>query len=378
MRTSIPYSEIEMYLERIIAEIYRNVPCGVGSQGKLKLDLYELKKVVKRGVKWAVDNGLGWNEDLIFMEENGRMEGADSDAVSNRAFERGRRQLGTLGAGNHFLEIQVADEIYDKDVAEVMGLEKGNITIMIHTGSRGFGHQICSDYVQLLQSRMKKYHIDVPDEELASVPINSPEGKQYFSAMKAAANFAWVNREIIQHWVRQSFSSVLGSSPESLGMHLIYDVAHNIAKIETHRIGGEKKKLCVHRKGATRAFPPYHPDIPEKYREIGQPVLIPGDMGTYSYILVGTEKSMEETFGSTCHGAGRLLSRHKALKITSHRSIYKEMNEKGIKVKAKSERTLREEVSDAYKDISEVVDTVEKAGISKKIVRLKPIGVIKG
>ena len=378
LTTSISHSDIKMYIEKIIYELYNNVPCGVGAQGKLKLDKQELKNVVRNGAKWAIDNGFGWDEDLNFIEENGRMEGAEPDAVSGRAYERGKKQLGTLGAGNHFLEIQVVDEIFDESAAEAIGIEKGNITVMIHTGSRGFGHQVCSDYVDLLQSSMRKYKIQLPDNELASVPINSPEGKRYFSAMKSAANFAWANREIIQHWVRKSFSTVIGASPESLGMHLIYDVAHNIAKIETHNINGKNKKVCVHRKGATRAFPPGHPDIPEKYRKIGQPVLIPGDMGTYSYILVGTEKAMEETFGSTCHGAGRVLSRHKALKITANRSVQNEMKKKGIIVKAKSSRTLREEVPDAYKNIDEVIDTVEHAGISRKIVRLKPIGVIKG
>ncbi|RKZ23873.1 RNA-splicing ligase RtcB, partial [bacterium] len=354
------------------------VPCGVGSQGKLRLSKKDLDRVLVKGSRWAVNNGFGWDEDLDKTEERGEMEGADPSAVSPRAKERGMPQLGTLGAGNHFLEIQVVEEIYDHRIAEVFGLKKGLVTVMIHCGSRGLGHQVCDDWVKTLGRAMQKYKINVPDRELASVPIRSPEGEGYLGAMKAAANFAWANRQIIMHWVRESFSKVLGKSPEELGMKLIYDVAHNIAKIEEHTIDGKKKTVCVHRKGATRAFPPGHPSLPDIYKNTGQPVLIPGDMGTNSYILVGTRRAMEETFGSTCHGAGRVLSRHQAIKATSGRNISKELEQKGILVMAKSIKTLREEVPDAYKDVDMVVEAVVKAGISKKVVKLRPIGVVKG
>ncbi len=378
LRTDLTYDDIKKYLRQLLQAIYTNVPCGVGSQGKLRLSKKDLDRVLVKGSRWAVNNGFGWDEDLDKTEERGEMEGADPSAVSPRAKERGMPQLGTLGAGNHFLEIQVVEEIYDHRIAEVFGLKKGLVTVMIHCGSRGLGHQVCDDWVKTLGRAMQKYKINVPDRELASVPIRSPEGEGYLGAMKAAANFAWANRQIIMHWVRESFSKVLGKSPEELGMKLIYDVAHNIAKIEEHTIDGKKKTVCVHRKGATRAFPPGHPSLPDIYKNTGQPVLIPGDMGTNSYILVGTRRAMEETFGSTCHGAGRVLSRHQAIKATSGRNISKELEQKGILVMAKSIKTLREEVPDAYKDVDMVVEAVVKAGISKKVVKLRPIGVVKG
>ena len=378
LRTDLTLEEIQPYVKKLIDTIYSNVPCGVGSKGKIKVSRSQLKHVMVEGAQWAIKNGFGWNEDIERIEDYGRLDGAEPDAVSSRAIERGMPQLGSLGAGNHFLEIQVVDRIYNPHIAEKFGLFKHQIVVMIHTGSRGFGHQICSDYIHTIQRAMEKYKIRVPDRELAAVPVSSPEGESYLAAMKAGANFAWANRQMIMHWVRESFATVLGQSPEKLGMHLIYDVAHNIAKIEKHIVDGKERTLCVHRKGATRAFPSGHPVLPEIYRDTGQPVIIPGDMGTHSYILVGTEKALKETFGSTCHGAGRLLSRRKALKITAGRMVSKELEGKGIYTRARSVHTLREEVPDAYKDIDDVIDVVEGAGLSRRVARLRPLGVVKG
>jgi len=378
LKTNMFYDDIKPYIKNLIDRIYTNVPCGVGSTGKIKLSRHELNRVMVEGAKWAVKRGFGWDDDIERIEDSGCMEGANPDKVSQRAVERGMPQLGTLGAGNHFLEIQVVDSIYNVKIAQRFGIEKNQIMIMIHTGSRGFGHQICSDYIHKIQNVMSRYGITVPDRELASVPIKSPEGRDYISAMKAGANFAWVNRQMIMHWVRESFSEVLKKSPESLGMELIYDITHNTAKFEKHMVDGKEKLLCVHRKGATRAFPAGHSALPDIYRDIGQPVIIPGDMGSYSYILIGKKDSMKETFGSTCHGAGRVLSRRKALKVTAGRKISNELKNKGVYARAKSITTLREEVPEAYKDIEEVVEVVEKVGLSEKIVRLRPIGVVKG
>ncbi|MCK4420326.1 RtcB family protein [candidate division WOR-3 bacterium] len=378
VRTSIHSDDIKERIEDLTNKIYSLVPCGVGSTSNVKLSQSELKTVLKDGASWAVRNGFGWDSDIEYTEENGKIEGADPDVLSDRAIQRGRPQLGTLGAGNHFIEIQKVVEIYDKEAARVMGLEEGLVTVMIHTGSRGLGHQVCSDWVKSLMKVQNKFNFDLPDKELISAPIQSKEGQGYLCAMRAAANFAWTNRQIILSRVRDAFALLFGQSAESLQMNLIYDVAHNIAKIETHTVNGVKKKLCVHRKGATRAFPPDHPDIPSRYKSIGQPVLIPGDMGTASYILVGTESAMEETFGSTCHGAGRRLSRKKAMKITGGRFIRDELAKKGIYIRAHSIKTIREEVPEAYKDIDMVVDTVSSIGISKKVARMAPMAVIKG
>ena len=283
-----------------------------------------------------------------------------------------------MGSGNHFTEIQYVDEIFDEKAAHGLGLFKDQITVMIHTGSRGFGHQICTDFLTVMQKAVLKYHIDLPDRELACAPFSSPEARDYISAMKAAANYAWANRQCIMHWVNESFMKVFNAGPNDLGMSLVYDVAHNIAKIEEHTVDGEKRRLIVHRKGATRAFPPGHPELPEAYRHIGQPVIIPGDMGRASFVLLGTERAMEESFGSTCHGAGRLMSRHQAIKKAKGRSIWREMEDKGIIVMAAGRGTLAEEMPEAYKDISNVVDVVHNAGLSKKVARLRPLGVIKG
>ena len=378
IRTNLTKKDIEKYLNKIVDAIFRHVPAGVGKGGKIRVTESELKEVMVKGARWVVERGYGWKEDLERTEENGSMPGADPSKVSPRAIQRGRPQLGSLGAGNHFLEVQVVERVFDKEAAKVMGIEEGLITIMIHTGSRGFGHQICDDYVKTLQRAMQKYGIQVPDRQLASVPFKSPEGQAYFGAMVTAANFAWANREFITHWVREAFELALGESAEKLGMHLVYDVAHNIAKLEEHNVNGTRKEVVVHRKGATRAFPKGHPKVPEIYRSVGQPVLIPGDMGTASYILIGTERAMKETFGSTAHGAGRLLSRKAAIRATAGRRVVDELRAKGIIVRAHSIETVREEVPDAYKDVDIVVDTVHRAGISKKVARMVPLAVVKG
>lgn len=378
LRTNLTSEDIKVRLKELTDKIYSRVPCGVGSTSNVKISESDLKQVLKDGPLWAVRKGFGWDEDLEYTEDRGSLEGANPDILSNRAIERGKPQLGTLGSGNHFLEIQKIVEIYDEKAAGVLGLEKDQVTVMIHTGSRGLGHQVCSDWVNNLRKVENKYNFNLPDKELICAPIKSRDGQGYLGAMRAAANFAWANRQIIMSRIRDVFSEVFGKSAESLDMHLIYDVAHNIAKIETHDVNGSKKVLCVHRKGATRAFPPNHPSIPAKYASLGQPVLIPGDMGTASYILLGTHKAMEETFGSTCHGAGRTLSRHKAMKITGGRHIQHELAEKGIYIRAKSIKTIREEVPEAYKDIDEVVDTVVQSGISKKVVKTIPLAVVKG
>lgn len=379
IRTNLTVDEVKPRLPALLDAIFANVPCGVGMGGKIKVSSEELRQVMVKGARWAVERGFGWPEDLEHCEEGGALAGADPAAVSNRAVQRGQPQLGSLGAGNHFLEIQVVEEIYEPATAEKMGITaKGQVTVMVHTGSRGFGHQICDDYLQVMQNAVRKYGIYLPDRQLVCAPVESPEGKRYFAAMACAANFAWANRQMITHWVREAFEQVFKKSAKELGLFVIYDVAHNIAKIEEHEVDGRKVTLCVHRKGATRAFPPGHPAVPKDYREIGQPVLVPGDMGTLSYILVGTERAMKETFGSTCHGAGRLMSRAAALRQKSGREVAEELREKGILVRAASEKTLVEEMPEAYKDVTEVVEACHGAGISRMVVRVRPIGVVKG
>ena len=316
--------------------------------------------------------------DLAHIEAGGAIAGADPEAVSDFALNRGKDQLGTLGSGNHFVEIGYIDEIYDAALAAQLGLFPDQVTAIVHTGSRGLGHQVCEDYIKVMLKASAKYGIELPDRQLCCAPLTSPEGQRYLAAMAGAANFAFANRQLITHWVRESFEQVFQMGPRDLGLELVYDVCHNIAKIETHTVEGKPRKLCVHRKGATRAFPPHHPEVPEAYRETGQPVLIPGDMGRYSYVLVGTEKALTETFGSTCHGAGRLMSRHQAKKVARGRSIIQELAAQGIVVRGAGRGTIDEEISEAYKDVSGVVDVVHGAGIAKKVARLKPLGVIKG
>ncbi len=379
LRTDLTDKEIKSKIKELVHAIFNNVPSGVGSTGKIRIDEREVKDVLINGAQWALKKGYGWKEDIDHIEASGALPGANPDKVSKRALQRGRPQLGTLGAGNHFLEIQVVQDIYDRNAAKIMGIDDvGQITVMIHSGSRGLGYQVCDDNVKTLGRTTHEYGIQIPDRQLACAPITSPEGKSYFAQMACAANYAWANRQCIMHWVRESFEKVLGKSSEELGMHLIYDVAHNIAKFEKHVVGDQRKELCIHRKGATRAFPAGHEEVPEKYKDIGQPVLIPGDMGTNSYLLLGTDLAIEETFGSTCHGAGRVMSRTKALDRTRGRSISKELAEKGIYVISASSEVLREEVPEAYKDIDMVVDAVHQAGISRKVARMRPLGVVKG
>lgn len=379
LRTDLSFDEISGKIDELVNVLFNSVPTGVGSKGALLLDDNEILEVMEQGSRWAVDHGYGWDEDIEVTEEHGRLKMADCNAVSKKAINRGKPQLGTLGSGNHFLEIQVVDEIYNPGAASVFGINNtGQITVMIHSGSRGLGYQICDDYLSIMQDAMKKYNIPVPDRQLACAPAASPEGQKYLSAMACAANYAWANRQVMAHWTREAFRKVLRKSPQKLGMKQIYDVAHNIAKIEEHDIDGTKVKAVVHRKGATRAFGPSHPDIPEAYRSVGQPVLVPGDMGRYSYLLAGTDEAMQMTFGSSCHGAGRALSRKAAMAGASGESISKQLANKGIIVKAASRGTLAEEAPSAYKDVSDVVQTVHDARIARKVVRVRPIGVIKG
>lgn len=379
MCSGLERKEVRGHIRKLVETLFRNIPCGIGSKRKdLRLSKAELKKVLVKGVGWAVKQGFGLEEDPEYIEEGGCIQGADPDLISDRALERGRAQLGTLGSGNHFVEVGYVDEVYDEHAAKDLGLFLDQVTIIIHTGSRGLGHQVCDDYIKILMKSTQKYGIELPDRQLCCAPIASEEGRQYLAAMAGAANYAFANRQIIFHWVRESFERVFQMSSERLGLRLIYDVCHNIAKIETHRVDGKERKLCVHRKGATRAFPPHHPDTPLAYKDVGQPVLIPGDMGRYSYVLVGTEQAMAETFGSTCHGAGRVMSRKQAMRVSKGRAIIRELEDQGITVRSAGKTTVREEIPEAYKDVSQVVEVVSGAGISKKVARLRPMGVIKG
>ncbi len=379
MRSGLSRKDIQGKVKELVEALFINIPSGVGSHRKdLKLNREEERRVLKKGARWAVEKGFGTAEDLGHIEEQGCIGGGDPDRVSERAMERGRAQLGTLGSGNHFVEVGYVNEVFDESIARALGLWKDQVTIIVHTGSRGLGHQVCDDYIRVMMDAARKYQIELPDPQLCCAPVSSPEGEQYFEAMACAANFAFANRQMITHWVRETFERVLQKGPKDLRLDLIYDVCHNIAKIETHTLNGKKKKICVHRKGATRSFPPDHPDIPEEYRSIGQPVLIPGDMGRCSYVLVGTKRAMEETFGSTCHGAGRVMSRHQAIKAAKGRAVVRELEDKGIIVKGASQGTIVEEISDAYKDVTDVVNVVHHAGISLKVAKLVPMGVIKG
>ena len=379
MRSGLSRKDIQGRVRELVDALFINIPSGVGSHRKdLKLGREEEKKVFMKGARWAVEKGFGTEGDLEHIEERGCINGADPNQVSERALERGRAQLGTLGSGNHFVEVGYVAEVYDEAAAGTMGLRKDQVTVFVHTGSRGMGHQVCDDYIRVMLDASKKYRIELPDPQLCCAPVSSAEGQRYLGAMACAANFAFTNRQMITHWVRETFEQVLKMSPRDLKLDLIYDVCHNIAKIETHTVNGGKKRLCVHRKGATRAFPPNHPEVPAEYRSIGQPVLIPGDMGRCSYVLVGTERAMEETFGSTCHGAGRVMSRHQAMKVAKGRAITRELEDKGIIVRGASRGTITEEISEAYKDVNDVVNVVHHAGISRKVVKLIPMGVIKG
>jgi len=379
MRSGLSREEVRGRMKELVEALFINIPSGVGSHRKdLKLNRQEERQVLKKGAQWAVERGFGAPEDIEHIEERGCIEGGDPDRVSEKARERGRPQLGTLGSGNHFVEVGYVDEILDEEIAQSLGLWKDQVTIIVHTGSRGLGHQVCDDNIRVMLDAARKYQIELPDPQLCCAPISSTEGHMYFEAMACAANFAFTNRQMITHWVRETFEQVFRKGPKDLKLDLIYDVCHNIAKIESHTIDGKTLKVCVHRKGATRAFPPGHPDVPEDYRSIGQPVLIPGDMGRCSYVLVGTEKAMNETFGSTCHGAGRVMSRHQAIKTAKGRAIARELEDKGIIVRGASQGTIVEEMPEAYKDVTDVVNVVHNAGISLKVAKLVPMGVIKG
>lgn len=378
-KTNLKYEEIRDKIEKIVSKMFSKIPSGVGSHGAIqKLSKENLKKVLLKGSKWAVEKGFGKLEDIELTEENGAFDGADADVLSNRAIERGLDQLGTVGSGNHFVELSVVEEIFLPEISKEFGIFEGQVVVFIHSGSRGLGYQVCDDYLRILGSATNKYGIKLPDRQLACVPINSPEGKQYISAMKAAANFAWANRQILMALTEKAILEALGISPKILGFQLIYDLAHNIAKFEEHIFKGKKVNVLVHRKGATRAFGPGRKEIPEKYRKIGQPVLLPGDMGRASYLLIGTEKAMEETFGSSAHGAGRIKSRSQAIREGSSRNIAWELKEKNVFVMAEGKKTLLEEMPDAYKDVNEIALVTEKSGISLRVCRMKPIGVIKG
>lgn len=378
LRTNLTLNEIENRIKELIDTLFAMVPTGVGSEGPIRLSKSNYKDLLRKGAKWAVEQGYGWGEDLESTESSGQLPGADSDLVSNKALERGRDQLGTLGSGNHFLEVQVVEQVYSQDLASSLGIFQGQITVMIHSGSRGFGHQVCTDFLKVMEKALSKYSLKVPDRQLACAPHNSDEGQNYLAAMACAANYAWANRQCLAHWARQAFAKSFGENPQALGMTQVYDVAHNIAKVEEHIVDGQKMRVIVHRKGATRAFPPGHPEMPHRYQATGQPVLIPGDMGRASFLMVGSQQAMKETFGSTCHGAGRLLSRHAAKRALKGRSIQEEINKYGIYVRAASKATLLEEVPLAYKDISDVVEVVHKAGLAKLVARMRPLGAIKG
>jgi tRNA-splicing ligase RtcB len=379
LRSTLSREDVAAHLESIVTEMYRNVPTGVGAHRRdLRLGAQDLRRVLEKGAGWAVSQGLGRAEDLDTVEERGCIAGADPDLVSDRAEERGRTQLGTLGSGNHFAEVQYVAEIHDARIAEAFGLFKDQITVMIHSGSRGLGHQVCTDHLRVMGEASRRYGIPLPDRQLACAPIGSPEGRSYLAAMAAAANFAFANRQVMAHWVRESIAAALGVAPDRTGIGTVYDVCHNIAKFETFTVDARSRRLCVHRKGATRAYPPNHPGTPAAYREVGQPVLIPGDMGRYSYVMAGTDRALGETFGSACHGAGRVMSRAEAKRAVKGRSLFDEMKKRGVHVMAAGIATVAEEMPEAYKDVSDVVNVVHGAGIAVRVAQLRPLGVIKG
>lgn len=380
LRTNFDKAEVQKVLPAVVEAMFKNVPSGVGSKGKVKVQtMADLDTVLKLGSRWAVEKGFGWKDDLKHLEEEGCLDAADSKTVSDFAKKRGMPQIGSLGAGNHFLEIQYVDKIFKPDVAKVFGVEReGQVMVMIHTGSRGLGHQVCSDYLREMEHTFPQIIAKLPDRELVYAPAGTPLCDKYFAAMSAAANFAWCNRQMILHWVRESFESVFKQDAEKMGMRVIYDVAHNIAKVEEHKVDGKKVKVYMHRKGATRAFGPGRSEIPADYQKVGQPVLIPGSMGTASYVLVGTERAMEETFGSTAHGAGREMSRHEALRRYRGETIKAELLKKGILIRSASWKGIAEEAPGAYKSIDEVARVSDAAGIGQLVYRLRPMGVVKG
>ena len=378
MTTLLRADEIRPMTKDLISALFKNIPTGVGSTGPLHLSNKDEARVAVQGAAWAVKKGFGTTEDLDKTEDHGAMDGADPSLLSERAMKRGKNQLGTLGSGNHFIEIQAVEKIYDGQKARAYNLFEGQVAIFIHTGSRGFGHQICDDFLKEMSRDVLKESFDLPDRQLACARLKSDQGRRYLAAMACAANYAWANRQILMHWTHETLLKALSINPKELGMSLLYDVCHNIAKKELHTIGGKQVMLCIHRKGATRSLPPGHPLLSEVYRDVGQPVLIPGSMGTRSYVLAGAEGAMAQSFGSTCHGAGRVLSRTKANKMAKGRAIHRELEDIGIFVQSRGKRTLKEEMPEAYKDISQVVEVVHQAGLAQKVARLRPLGVIKG
>ena len=378
LRSNLTEQTVRSKLKDLVNDLFSSIPSGVGSKGAVRLTNSELDEVLVNGVNWAIDHGYGSSDDSDVCEENGKIHGADPNKVSDKARKRGAPQLGSLGSGNHFLEIQKVAEIHDEEAANRMGIKEGTITVLIHCGSRGFGHQVCSDYLRVAEQAMEKYDINLPDRELACVPNNSEEGESYRKAMFAALNYAWSNRQMITHWTRKSFERVFNQTESDLDMKLVYDVAHNIAKVEKHKVGGEERKLVVHRKGATRAFPSNRDEIPSRYRDLGQPVLVPGSMGTSSWILLGKPNSMDLSFGSTAHGAGRTMSRSKARRNYTEDYVKKSLNDKGIFIKALTRDGVVEETPEAYKDVDAVVNVSHNLGIASKVAKLVPIGVIKG
>jgi tRNA-splicing ligase RtcB len=377
--TSLRADQVRPVMKELLNQLYRDAPPGLGGRGFLKISRQQLDALMVQGAGWMVERGYGTSADLDATESRGALSGADPTAVSERARQRGLAQLGTVGSGNHFLEVQSIDQVYDADVARAFGVTApGQVLVFFHCGSRGFGHQVCQDYLRVMENASARYQIELPDKQLACAPIASPEGKSYLGAMAAAANFAWANRQAITHQIRRAIMKVTGRSLDDLGLNVLYDVAHNIAKIEQHRRNGADIAVCVHRKGATRAFPAGHPEVPPKYRSVGQPVLVPGDMGRYSFLAVGTKQAMAETWGSTCHGAGRVQSRGAAKRALAGVNIAERMAQQGIMVRAQNPRALAEEASEAYKDVANVVDVLERAGISRKVARMRPLGVIKG
>jgi tRNA-splicing ligase RtcB len=378
VRTNLFHRDIKPHVRELVEALFRNVPTGAGRSGKYRFDAKELHRLMGEGVSYVVGRGMGQPSDIEHTEAHGRIDGADPDAVSDHAVKRGSDQCGTLGSGNHFLEIQIVDHVFDPDICRVYGLEKDQVCILIHSGSRGLGYQVCDDALATLRNAPEKYGIDLPDRQLACAPVDSPEGQAYLGAMRAAANFGFCNRQLLMHQARETFEQVLCQPWQKMQMNLLYDVAHNIAKFEEHEVGGKMKRLWVHRKGATRAFPPGHREVPSAYRGVGQPVIIPGDMGRASWILAGQVGSMERTFGTTCHGAGRAMSRTAAVKAAAGRRIDKELEARGVIARSQSLKGFAEEQPDAYKNVDEVVEVVHKAGISRKVARMRPIGVIKG
>lgn len=379
IKTRLVFREIQEKITSLVESLFSLIPSGVGSQGAIpKVSIGEEKRLLREGARWAVEQGYGRQEDLEYMEENGALEGADADLISDRALERGSKQVGTLGSGNHFLEVGKVEEIYRGVEAEALGLFPDQVVVLIHTGSRGLGYQICEDFLKVMGTATRKYGIEIPDRQLACTPLSSPEGKDYMAAMACAANYAWANRQVIMSQAEKAFLKALNISPRELGFSLLYDVCHNIAKIEEHVVNEKTRRLCVHRKGATRAFPPGHRLVPKAYRQIGQPVLVPGDMGRYSYLLVGTEEAMRSSFGSTCHGAGRIMSRAQSKRISRSLNVDQEMKRLGVVARYQGRATMAEEMPHAYKDVATVVETMDRTGISKKVARFRPVGVIKG